>query len=122
MGSATVTQMNVRIDASLKTAGDEALSSIGFSPTQAVRALWERAAQRGEQLEAVKRFLNDGTAEASRNPKLDVLEAGWRIVPEGLAALGISESSFTNDPLNELDASALREAAHLERARQKGWL
>ena len=119
MGSATVTQMNVRIEASLKTAGDEALSSIGFSPTQAVRALWERAAQRGEQLEAVKRFLDGEATEASRNPKLDVLEAGWRIVPEGLAALGISDSSFAEATY---DYDSLYEEAMMERARQKGWL
>lgn len=119
MDAATLTQMNVRIDASLKTAGDEALSSIGYSPTQAVRTLWERAAQRGEQLEAVKRFLADDANSAPRNPKLEALEAGWQIIPEGLAALGIPNDSFANA---STDISALYEAALIERAQQKGWL
>ena len=40
--SAAATQMNVRIDSTLKREGDEALASAGISPTEAVRSLWER--------------------------------------------------------------------------------
>ena len=96
MDSAALTQMNVRIDAALKSAGDEALSSIGFSPTQAVRALWERSAQRGEQLEVVRRFLVGEENDANQNPKSRALEAGWQIIPMGLSTLGISENSFAD--------------------------
>lgn len=42
MRAAGTTQMNVRIDSTLKREGDEALASAGISPTEAVRALWER--------------------------------------------------------------------------------
>lgn len=35
------TQMNVRIDSSLKNAGDAVLSAHGFTASQAIRALWE---------------------------------------------------------------------------------
>ena len=55
--TATV-QVNVRIDRDLKKAGDEALALIGFSPSQAVRALWEKAARRGKDLEEVATVLN----------------------------------------------------------------
>ena len=38
-------QLNVRIDSDLKRAGDAVFTSIGLSPSQAVRALWELAAR-----------------------------------------------------------------------------
>lgn len=34
-------QMNVRMDRQLKEAGDAVLASLGMTPSQAVRALWE---------------------------------------------------------------------------------
>lgn len=34
-------QMNVRLDSQLKEAGDAVLASLGMTPSQAVRALWE---------------------------------------------------------------------------------
>lgn len=36
-------QVNVRIDANMKTAGDAALAAAGITPTQAVRMLWSLA-------------------------------------------------------------------------------
>ena len=54
--TATV-QLNARLDRDLKASGDAALALIGFSPTQAVRALWEKAAKRGKDLEEVARLL-----------------------------------------------------------------
>lgn len=35
------TQMNTRIDASLKEAGDAVLTRLGYSPSAAVRGLWQ---------------------------------------------------------------------------------
>ncbi len=35
-----VVQMNVGIDSSLKERGDAVLAGAGYTPTQAVRALW----------------------------------------------------------------------------------
>lgn len=42
------TQVNIRMDDSLKQAGDEVLERYGFSATQAIRALWEYVAHSGE--------------------------------------------------------------------------
>ena len=120
MESDTLTQMNVRIGARLKQAGDDALSSIGFTPTRVVRALWEYAAQRGEALEEVKQLLVKAeSGSLQRESTHDALRDGWQIIPDGLSALGISAESMT---LVAQDESAAIEAARLERAEQKGWL
>ena len=41
-------QMNVRIDEGLKERGDEVFARAGFTPSQAVRAVWECADRTGE--------------------------------------------------------------------------
>ena len=120
MEAGTLTQMNVRIGEHLKQAGDDALSSIGFTPTQAVRALWKYAAQRGEALEEVKRFLMKAeTDSAQGESELNALYEGWRIIPDGLAALGVSAEAMFQASQDEV---SIIEAARLERAAQKGWL
>ena len=44
MGAAAETiQFNTRIERSLKLAGDDVLKRAGYSPSQAVRALWRKA-------------------------------------------------------------------------------
>ena len=114
------TQMNVRIGAQVKQTGDEALSSIGFTPTQAVRALWTYAAQRGKALEEVKQFLlaaERGSMQAEPAPS--VLKTGWQIIPNGMVALGISAQAMAQATQDEV---ALIDDARVERAKQKGWL
>lgn len=119
MEAGTFTQMNVRIGAHLKHNGDEALSSIGFTPTQAVRVLWQYAAQRGESLEEVKRFLMKAENNTVKTASSDVLQAGWQIIPNGLSSLGISEEAMVQAIK---DDSGIIEDARLEQAKQKGWL
>ena len=48
-----VAQINVRIDRKLKDEGDAVLAEAGLSPTQIVRDLWGKLAQRGTSLEEV---------------------------------------------------------------------
>ena len=120
MEAGALTQMNVRMGAHLKQTGDDALSSIGFTPTQAVRALWKYAAQRGEALEEVKRFLMKAEADSAQGESaLGALHEGWQIIPDGLAALGISAEAMAQ--VSQDDASSIEEA-RLKRAEQKGWL
>ena len=120
MGAGTLTQMNVRIGAHLKQAGDDALSSIGFTPTQAVRALWTYAAQRGESLEEVRRFLEKAEGGQSQTERAsNTLRAGWQIIPDGLSALGISAGALAQVVQDE---PGVIEAMRLERAESKGWL
>ena len=46
-------QINVRLDARRKEAGDAALREVGISPSEIVRALWDKVAQRGQALQDV---------------------------------------------------------------------
>ena len=120
MGTETLTQMNVRMGSQLKLTGDEALSSIGFTPTQAVRTLWQYAALRGEALEEVRQLLmkaKRGAAQAEAGPS--ALEAGWRIIPDGMAQIGISAEAMARAVQ---DDTSLIDGARNERAKQKGWL
>ncbi|MBQ9003363.1 MAG: hypothetical protein IJ087_16050 [Eggerthellaceae bacterium] len=50
-------QMNTRMPRSLKEAGTAALAEIGFTPTKAINALWEKAAKRGKDLDEVAALL-----------------------------------------------------------------
>ena len=121
MDSAVV-QMNVRIDAQLKDAGDRVLEKVGLSPTKAVRSLWERLASFSDAPEkAVKLLLpSDGASEpsieAERARKLRVAQEGAQIVARSLAELGIDVSSITDEtPYDEL-----RERALMERLGERG--
>lgn len=40
-------QMNVRLDSQLKEAGDAVLASLGMTPSQAVRELWQYVTENG---------------------------------------------------------------------------
>ena len=60
-------QLNARMSRELKKSGDEALALIGLSPTAAVRALWEKASRRGEDLEQVAQLLAPAEAVEEMN-------------------------------------------------------
>ena len=52
-----VAQINVRIERSLKDEGDAVLAEAGISPSQIVRDLWGKIAQRGDALDEVMKTL-----------------------------------------------------------------
>ncbi len=58
-------QMNVRIDPALKQRGDAIFQKQGMTPSQAVRCLWEYAAEHG----SVPEFMH-GTTSISRDEEL----------------------------------------------------
>ena len=58
-------QMNTRIDRTLKREGDAALAAAGFTPSQAVRALWEIAVRMRREPESLRDYLT-GTATPSQ--------------------------------------------------------
>ena len=117
---ASTGQFNARLDRSLKASGDEALSLIGYSPTQAVRALWEKAARRGKDLEEVaellapaKRQVPAGTAQDQVD---DVVRQGWEFMEEAYASLGIGLSKTRDYPPDD----QMLEAARYERLAERG--
>ena len=88
-----VTQMNVRMAKDLHEAGSAALAEIGFNPSQAVRALWERAAMRGADLAEVHALLAGAQKPAALN-NADRAREGQAIVAEGMAAMGLSTAQW----------------------------
>ena len=67
-----MTQMNTRIERELKQRGDAVLARAGFSPSEAVRALWEFAAAHEREPQAVARALavEDPEAERERQERI----------------------------------------------------
>ena len=116
-------QLNVRMDPALKAAGDAGLADIGFSPSEAVRALWTLAARRGKDAMQVKKLLataSNTVAEetAVEEPDVpDVLRRGWNIVPEGMAKLGITLKPRSDTPESYED---MLYEEYLERMRERG--
>ena len=114
-------QMNVRIPRALKVAGDEALASVGFTPSGAVRALWEKVAERGEGLSEIVSLLS-GTSDAHAMASLDdddPVFRGQRIIDDGLRAMGIDPSRLKPSGLSDEE---LMEAAYYDKMAERGLL
>lgn len=67
---AATVQINVRIDRSLKEAGDAVLAELGISPSQIIRDLWARLASR-EQSQEVLDTLGLGKRSAEEQAQID---------------------------------------------------
>lgn len=119
----TTAQLNVRMDPLLKAAGDAGLADIGFSPSEAVRALWTLAARRGKDALQVKELLTTASSSTTEEDILegsdvpDVLRRGWNIIPDGMAKLGITLTPRSDTP--ESYEEMLYDE-YLERMRERG--
>ena len=58
------TQMNTRIDARLKEAGDAVLARLGYTPSAAVRGLWKFVADHQDDASAVHAVIAPDAASA----------------------------------------------------------
>jgi len=58
------TQMNTRIDATLKEAGDAVLTRLGYSPSAAVRGLWQFVVDHQDDAASVRKVIEPGAASA----------------------------------------------------------
>lgn len=89
-----IAQINVRIERSLKEEGDAALAEAGLSPTQVVRDLWSKLAQRGTAIDQVVEALGTGgytsDERAAIQAKLAVLDRVARRRDELAAHLSLS--------------------------------
>lgn len=65
------TQLNVRMDKTVRAEGDRALRSHGYSPAEFVRKIWSRLAQRGELVDEMIRLVERGPA-AGESPATNV--------------------------------------------------
>lgn len=119
---AALTQMNIRIDADLKTRADRALEAAGLTPTKAVRALWERIAELEDRPQEIAKLIapagaSDGPSlEDERVRKLEAARMGAQIVSNALEGRGIDAASIDDD----LSYKELRERALMERLGERG--
>lgn len=111
-----MTQINVRIDSSLKRQGDAALQQAGYTPSQAIRLLWRKAASHANRPETIADLLES----APRHPrqtrmtpvnKLETLYQGREASAKALAAFDVTSNlpSFALDPYDELMESFVLE-------------
>ena len=107
-------QMNVRIDDQIKRAGDAVFDSIGLTPTQVVRSVWEYAAAHRDAPDAVKAALGLPTADVD-NILCDI-DFESSVCERLRAQFGIASP----DQLEDIDYRGLREQALLERMAERG--
>lgn len=117
----TAVQMNTRIDHSLKERGDAAFKQAGYSPSQAVRKLWEFAAKHQHNPKAIQKALEFSEKEESgatreNASRASVIRENLDVCTRAYAAMGIEPSSFTS----EASYDELREYALLERLNERG--
>ena len=121
MGSSTA-QINARVDVALKAAGDAALARAGLTPTRAIRSLWQRLADLGDQAEEVRELVSGPRSEpastdrAERERRIALAREGSQIVARSLASRGVAAP----EQLEELPYEELRERALLERLEERG--
>lgn len=112
-------QMNVRIDDMLKARGDAVFASLGLTPTDAVRALWEYAAAHADAPAAVEHALRTPSQNAAR------LEAEHRAAlaqeAHGIVAR-FREQVGASSPVQQesIDYRALREEGWSVRLKELG--
>lgn len=111
-------QVNVRINPQLKSQGDEGLAAAGITPTQAVRAVWELAAQNKNTPDRLKAVLFPGQDEvdsdevaAQKQYRSKLIEEGSLICEQAYKQIGLNKPYATTD----LSYAELKEAAYFEK-------
>ena len=120
-------QMNVRLDAALKKQGDEALSRIGYTPSQIVRALWRYAARHATEPSELAKMVEalEEESQTESDPieeKRRVLREGWALMDEFRKTWGL-EVDVPEDNDERIEYyERLREEAYFERLEERGLL
>ena len=109
-------QVNARIDSALKESGDRALSSIGYTPTKAVRVLWEFCSKTAHDKKALKAAFEmlagactadapaEGQPQSEARLRMEHVKEGPRIFERALQEMGVSDltpSGFSDEELLE---------------------
>lgn len=113
-------QLNVRMDRALKESGDALLRERNVSPSEVVRALWGKLAQRGRGAEELLADLlgqDDGADADGSAERVAVADRGTRLYAEGCERLGISASSVATAQATWKD---IREDAISARLAERG--
>lgn len=118
-------QVNARMDSELKHSGDAALAKAGWTPTQAVRALWSFASKHADEPEKVALLFSsasdvaaDDIARAERIKRRRELAArGPKLMEEAYRSAGMS---WPPDP-SPLSNEELKEAAFIDQYGEDFW-
>ena len=112
----TATQMNIRMDAALKSTGDLAIREGGSNPSEIVREVWGYATRNRHKPQAIRQLLEFlGDADSSRdsaehgNPIDEIEEQvlrGPRLIEEYYRQMGISPSVLKPMPYEEMKGAA----------------
>ena len=95
------TQMNPRIDASLTEAGDAVLARLGYSPSAAVRGLWQFVVDHRDDAASVREVIEPGAASALSDEaarKASAIAGLRPLYAQTVHELGISGSSDADLP------------------------
>lgn len=115
-------QMNTRIEPGLKARGDAALAQAGFSPSQAVRALWTLAANHIDEPDAIQQMLRVGgnaDVQSEKAERLATIKRGLSICDEFVSTYCVDSNPY-DSPRNEPTFDELRELAFSERLNERG--
>ena len=120
--STETAQINARINRTLKERGDAALERAGYTPSQAIRNLWDFAARNAHNPRAIQALfgaandVEEGKAEKERARRREAAIKGANIVAEAYERYGIEPSDWTKNASYE----EMRDYALLERLRERG--
>lgn len=117
-------QINARIAPELKARGDAALLNAGFSPTQAIRALWDFAAEHFDDPGAISRALlperasdEDRRAAEEKAQRAEAIAYGPSLVRDVYLKFDLAWPRAS-----ELSYDDLKELAYAERyGDELGW-
>lgn len=104
-------QMNIRMDASLKSSGNAAIAKLGFTPSQVVRALWEYIVVQGALPTALASSLRPAGSEQAVSSGSDAGQSdeGAALVSTFYQTIGIEEPSRGGVDYDELRGLAAAE-------------
>ena len=83
----------------VKAEGDAALSGLGFTTTEFLRALWEKLAAGGQERDAVvTAVLGDGIDAAVHSARMAALSRARELYEDGMTRLGINPDAMDGSP------------------------
>jgi RHH-type rel operon transcriptional repressor/antitoxin RelB len=116
----TDSQMNVRIDRTLKEQGDAVFARIGYSPSQVVRLVWQYASDHGDVPLIVAQALSSTSISVNRDDahlhKVSTAKDGSRIIETFCEQWGLTSLSDSLD--TPYDVARLE--AYYEKLEERG--
>jgi hypothetical protein len=104
-GRDKVSQLNVRIDSSIRAAGDATLSELGYTAGEFIRAIWARLAQRGRAVEEIRAVLQGTSGAVDTSAQEDLPLA--RMAELASCVAKMCRTSASDAPVTPYDAADL---------------